>query len=73
MKTLYFPPFDQSDLPVIGGRMTDKQFLEKEIDKWLCSPERARQLDGEAYYNGVQDILRRERTIIDGAGKLCKV
>ena len=73
MKTLYFPPFDQSDLPVIGGRMTDKQFLENEIDKWLCSPEHARQLDGEPYYNGVQDILRRERTIIDGDGKLCKV
>lgn len=73
MKTLYFPPADQSDLPVTGGRMTDKQFLEKEIAKWLMSAERTRQLEGEAYYNGDQDILRRERMVIDGDGKTRKV
>lgn len=73
MKTLCFPPEDPAGLSVIGGRMTDKRFLEKEIALWLASDERARQLEGEDYYNGDQDILCRERTIIDSDGKLRKV
>ena len=69
MQTLYFPV---DDLPTRGaaGRMTDKRFLEQEIGRWLASDERAHQLAGEAYYEGVQDILRRQRTVIDENGKL---
>lgn len=69
MQTLYFPV---DDLPTRGaaGRMTDKRFLEQEIGRWLASDERARQIAGEAYYEGVQDILRRQRTVIDENGKL---
>lgn len=65
MQTLYFPV---DDLPTRArpGRMTDKRFLEQEIGRWLASDERARQIAGEAYYEGVQDILRRQRTVIDG-------
>lgn len=50
--------------------MSDKDFLEREIGKWLASGERERQIAGEAYYSGDQDILRRERTVIDENGKL---
>ena len=69
MQTLYFPV---DDLPTRGaaGRMTDKRFLEQEIGRWLASAGRARQIAGEAYYEGVQDILRRQRTVIDENGKL---
>lgn len=50
--------------------ITDKKFLEREIKKWITSEERKRQLDGEAYYDGKQDILDRERTVIGENGKL---
>jgi len=53
--------------------MTDKGFLEKEIKRWLKSPERLNQIEGEQYYNGEQAILRRERTVIDENGQLQKV
>ena len=44
--------------------MTDKEFLECEIKKWLHSPERLKQLQGEAYYDGEQEILHRKRMAI---------
>ncbi len=61
--------------PGFAGRlakpaMTDKAFLEREIRKWLASPERRKQIAGEAYYDGVQDILLRERTVISDKGEL---
>ena len=70
MKTLYFP---LSDPPTAKAPLTDKRFLEKEIAKWLASKERAQQLEGEAYYDGEQAILRRERTVIGEDGRLKKV
>lgn len=36
--------------------MTDKRFLELEITAWLTSPERKKQLEGEAYYDGYADL-----------------
>ena len=70
MQTLYFPV---DDLPTRGaaGRMTDKRFLEQEIGRWLASDERARQIAGEAYYEGVQDILRRQRTVNERQAQGC--
>ena len=50
--------------------ITDKEFLEHEIKKWLASQERLRQIEGEAYYDGAQDILKRERTVINETGDL---
>lgn len=41
--------------------MTDKRFLELEITAWLTSPERKKQLEGEAYYDGY-----------DGMEKACR-
>lgn len=53
--------------------MTDKEFLEHEIKTWLKSPERLKQLEGEAYYDGEQAILKRKRTVIGEDGKLKEV
>lgn len=50
--------------------MTDKRFLELEITAWLGSKERKRQLDGEAYYDGAQDVLHRKRIALDDDGKV---
>lgn len=49
--------------------MTDKRFLELEITAWLTSPERKKQLEGEAYYDGYQDVTHRERLALDEDGK----
>ena len=49
--------------------MTDKRFLELEITNWLHSKERKRQLEGEAYYDGGQDILCRKRMGTGDDGK----
>ena len=49
--------------------MTDKRFLELEITAWLTSPERKKQLEGEAYYDGYQDVTHRERLALDENGK----
>lgn len=46
--------------------MTDRQFMEKELTKFLNSPERQMMIAGEKYYNGNHDILQKERTIYDG-------
>lgn len=72
MQTLFFQQSGQAP-PTADVPMSDKQFLEKEIKKWLVSAERQRQLEGEAYYDGEQAILKRERTVIDENGKLKKV
>lgn len=53
--------------------ITDKQFLELEIKKWLTSQERHRQIAGDAYYDGMQTILKRKRTVIGEGGELKEV
>lgn len=53
--------------------MTDKEFLEHEIKSWLTSPERHKQIEGEAYYDGEQDINKRKRTVIGEDGELHEV
>ena len=57
---------------IIPG-ITDKQFLELEIKKWLTSQERHRQIAGDAYYDGVQPIMKRKRTVIGENGELKEV
>lgn len=48
--------------------MTERQFLEYEIQCWLMSPERRWQIDGYRYYRGNQDIEKKERTAIGAGG-----
>ena len=57
---------------IIPG-IADKQFLELEIKKWLKSQERHQQIAGDAYYDGIQPILRRRRTVIGENGELKEV
>lgn len=77
MKTLNFYPIPiemQSHMTanIVPG-ITDKRFLELEIKKWLISRERCRQIDGEVYYDGEQDILKRKRMAIGEDGELHEV
>lgn len=54
-------------------RMTDLRFLEREISRWIDSPERNWQITGESYYDGDHDILTRQRMVIGEDGKLTVV
>lgn len=54
----------------VHSRMTDKEFLEKEIQKWEYSPERLMQIKGFLYYQNEHDVLKRKRTMIGEDGKL---
>lgn len=46
----------------------EKKWLEHKINRWKYSPERRSQIDGERYYKGEHDILRRKRQAIGGNG-----
>ena len=52
------------------SRMTDREFLEKEIQRWKYSPHRIMQIKGALYYEGEHDVLKRKRTMIGADGKL---
>lgn len=64
-----------SNLIIMGAsaRMTDLEFIEREIDRWKNSPERHLQIKGFYYYQNEHDILFRKRTIIGRDGNLEKV
>ena len=47
--------------------------LKNETLIWRSSPDRVMQLKGAMYYEGVQDILRRKRTVIGEGGDLQEV
>jgi hypothetical protein len=52
------------------GRMTDEQYIVKEIKNFELSQRRKEMLDGEKYYAGKHDILSRVRTVIGENGEL---
>ena len=56
-----------------GAPMTELQFFAAELRDWEHSPSRKEMLDGDRYYAGDHDILRRQRTAIDRNGKLTVV
>jgi SPP1 family phage portal protein len=56
-----------------ANRLTDKQFLEREIAKWKTSHQRKAMIHGEKYYKGEHDILHRKRTVIGKDGLLQEV
>lgn len=49
------------------------KYIEYEINKWKTSNSRKEQLQGDRYYKGEHDILRRKRTVIGEGGKLTEV
>ncbi len=53
--------------------MSEGEFFEAEIAKWLRSDERGLMIDGERYYRGNHDILKAERKAIGRDGRLRRV
>ena len=50
--------------------MNDREFLEREIERWKCSPQRIMQIKGHLYYDNEHDILMRKRMVIGEGGRL---
>jgi SPP1 family phage portal protein len=55
------------------NRLTDVEFIENEIKRFLNSKRRRDMINGERYFRGEQDILHRKRTMIGVDGKLEEV
>lgn len=51
-----------------GQRMTDREFVSYEIQRWLTSPERKAQIDGDNYFRGYHDIRNKVRMTIGEGG-----
>jgi SPP1 family phage portal protein len=62
-----------SNLILQGADMSDKAFMEREIQKWKNSPQRIMQIKGHLYYDNEHDILTRKRMVIGEGGKLEEV
>lgn len=54
-------------------RMSDIDFIEKEINSFLSSPARREMITGERYYDGKQEILQKRRTAIGKDGEVKEV
>lgn len=62
---------DRINRLIVQGRgMTELQFFAAEIKEWKDSTRRKDQIKGDLYYEGQQDILKRQRTIIGEDGKV---
>lgn len=73
---LFKKPIEQElfNLRLRAGRpLTELQFYAKELTAWESSPARKEMLDGDRYYSGDHDILKRQRTAIGPDGKLIPV
>ena len=55
------------------NRMTDEEYIVKEINSFKISKRRNDMLNGEKYYAGIHDILSKVRTIIGENGDLEEV
>lgn len=53
-----------------NNRITDEQYIVKELKRFKASQRRKEMIDGEKYYLGVHDILQRKRTAIGERGDL---
>ena len=58
-----------SDIINARNMLTDVEFLERELTKWLHSPQRVMMIKGDDYYNYGHDITHKQRTIIGEGGK----
>ena len=54
-------------------KLSDHNYLETCISRWLTSPERRLQIDGERYYEGQHDILKKRRTILGEDGNMVEI
>ena len=53
-----------------SARLSDEEFIIREIRKFKMSQRRKHMIDGERYFEGNHDILNRERTVIGVDGQL---
>lgn len=56
-----------------GEKITDNEYVIKEVKRFWVSQRRKEMLDGEKYYVGKHDILSRKRTVIGEKGELEEV
>lgn len=66
-------PFEEISQIIRRGKeseMSEREFLEKEIESWRFSPARKMMITGQLYYEGEHDILKRKRTVIGEGGEL---
>ena len=56
-----------------SSKLTDKEFIEKEIQGFKASRKRQDMFVGEMYYIGKHGILRRKRTAIGQDGNLQEI
>lgn len=52
---------------------SEKDYIERKIADWKQSPERLAQIQGEQYYKGEHDILKRRRQVVGSNGSLIEV
>lgn len=62
-----------SVIKVGQNRITDEEYIAKEIKNFMLSKRRTDMLTGEKYYTGIHDILFRKRTVIGEKGELVEV
>lgn len=55
------------------NRISDEEYITREIKQFQLSQKRKEMLDGEKYYCGKHDILSRKREVIGEGGKLIEV
>ena len=55
-----------------NSRMSDLEFLNKEVNLWLKSRERMEQITGDAYYDYDHDIKNKTRTVIVEDGQMAQ-
>ena len=53
-----------------SSAMTLEEIIKTEISEWQNSPERKLMLEGEKYYKGDSDIIKRQRTVIGDDGRM---
>lgn len=54
----------------VSEKLTDEQFIVKEIRRFKASKRRTDMINGERYFEGKHDILFRKRTVIGKDGEL---
>ena len=60
-------------IAVTGEILENKSYIENRIMQWLASPLRRDQINGDRYYRGDHDILKKKRTVIGKDGEIKEV
>ena len=53
-----------------GNRLNDREFLERELSKWLTCKQRRFQMIADGYYDYEQAIKLKKRMVIADGGKM---